>query len=101
MGAAERRKLATAPALGSVLLPCSAMSASTRRRSRTAYLAGLAEKSTWLSRLEALAEDHDFLLQGDVFTKSQIEGYIELKEEENTLYEHTPHPVEFGMYYSC
>ena len=27
------------------------------RRSRTAYLAGLAEKSTWLSRLEALAED--------------------------------------------
>ena len=45
--------------------------------------------------------DHDFLLAGDVFTKDQIDGYIELKMEEIETYEHTPHPVEFGMYYSC
>ncbi len=51
--------------------------------------------------LECLASDHDFLLAGDVFTKDQIEGYIGLKMEEVELYEHTPHPVEFGMYYSC
>jgi len=51
--------------------------------------------------LDALAADHDFLLAGDVFTKDQIEGYIELKMEEVEHYEHTPHPVEFGMYYSC
>ncbi|ATG35943.1 MULTISPECIES: type I glutamate--ammonia ligase [Phaeobacter] len=51
--------------------------------------------------LEALAGDHDFLLQGDVFTKDQIEGYIALKMEEVETYEHTPHPVEYGMYYSC
>lgn len=51
--------------------------------------------------LDALAADHDFLLQGDVFTKDQIDGYIELKMEEVYKYEHTPHPVEFGMYYSC
>ncbi|MDP7149979.1 MAG: type I glutamate--ammonia ligase [Paracoccaceae bacterium] len=51
--------------------------------------------------LEALTADHDFLLAGDVFTKDQIEGYIDLKMEEVELYEHTPHPVEFGMYYSC
>ncbi|MQQ06895.1 type I glutamate--ammonia ligase [Epibacterium sp. SM1979] len=51
--------------------------------------------------LECLADDHDFLLQGDVFTKDQIEGYIELKMEEVELFEHTPHPVEFGLYYSC
>ncbi|MEQ9694059.1 type I glutamate--ammonia ligase [Shimia sp. SDUM112013] len=51
--------------------------------------------------LEALEADHDFLLAGDVFTKDQIEGYIGLKMEEVELYEHTPHPVEFGMYYSC
>ncbi len=51
--------------------------------------------------LEALAADHDFLLAGDVFTKDQIDGYIDLKMEEIELYEHTPHPVEFGMYYSC
>ena len=51
--------------------------------------------------LDSLEADHDFLLAGDVFTKDQIEGYIELKMEEVTLYETTPHPVEFGMYYSC
>lgn len=51
--------------------------------------------------LDSLAADHDFLLAGDVFTKDQIDGYIELKMEEVETYEHTPHPVEFGMYYSC
>ena len=51
-----------------------------------------------ITELEA---DMDFLLAGDVFTKDQIEGYIELKMEEIEAYEHTPHPVEFQMYYSC
>ncbi len=51
--------------------------------------------------LEELEADMDFLLAGDVFTKDQIEGYIELKMEEIEAYEHTPHPVEFQMYYSC
>ena len=51
--------------------------------------------------LESLEADHDFLLAGDVFTKDQIEGYIALKMEEVHLFEHTPHPVEYGMYYSC
>ena len=51
--------------------------------------------------LECLAADHDFLLAGDVFTKDQIEGYLELKWEEVYAYEHTPHPMEFKMYYSC
>ena len=31
----------------------------------------------------------------------QIDGYIALKMEEVETYEHTPHPVEYGMYYSC
>ncbi len=51
--------------------------------------------------LDCLAADHDFLLAGDVFTKDQIEAYIALKMDEVHKYEHTPHPVEFGMYYSC
>jgi glutamine synthetase len=51
--------------------------------------------------LDSLAADHDFLLAGDVFTKDRIAGYIDLKMEEVELYETTPHPVEFGMYYSC
>ena len=51
--------------------------------------------------IEELEADMDFLLAGDVFTRDQIEGYIELKTEEIELYEHTPHPVEFKLYYSC
>ena len=51
--------------------------------------------------VESLEKDQDFLLQGDVFTKDQIQGYIELKWEEIYAYEHTPHPVEYKMYYSC
>jgi glutamine synthetase len=51
-----------------------------------------------LSELEA---NMDFLLAGDVFTKDQIDGYIALKMEEIETYEHTPHPVEYQMYYSC
>ena len=51
--------------------------------------------------LDALEEDHEFLLAGDVFTKSQIEGYMELKWEEVYAYEHTPHPMEYKLYYSC
>src|SRR6202034_1402175 len=48
----------------------------------------------------ALSADHDFLLKGDVFSKDQIEAYIELKWEEVYNFEHTPHPIEFQMYYS-
>jgi len=51
--------------------------------------------------LESLDADHDFLLKGDVFTKDQIEGYMELKWDEVYAYEHTPHPVEYKLYYSC
>jgi len=50
--------------------------------------------------LESLEADYDFLLAGDVFTKDQIDAYIELKMEEVIRFEHTPHPVEFDMYYS-
>ena len=51
--------------------------------------------------LECLDSDHDFLLTGDVFTREQIQGYVELKWEEVLAYEHTPHPIEYKMYYSC
>jgi glutamine synthetase len=50
--------------------------------------------------LESLAADHDFLLKGDVFSKEQIESYIELKMEDVARWEMTPSPVEFDMYYS-
>ena len=51
--------------------------------------------------LDSLLADHDFLLKGDVFTKDQIEAYVELKWDEVYRFEQTPSPVEFDMYYSA
>ena len=51
--------------------------------------------------LDELKADMGFLTAGGVFTEDQIAGHIDLKMEEVLHYEHTPHPVEFGMYYSC
>ncbi|CTQ31762.1 type I glutamate--ammonia ligase [Jannaschia rubra] len=51
--------------------------------------------------LEELEKDNEFLLAGDVFTRDQIDGYLRLKWKEVYAYEHTPHPVEYQMYYSC
>jgi len=50
--------------------------------------------------LEALDADREFLTKGDVFTDDQIDAYMALKWEEVYNFEHTPHPVEFKMYYS-
>jgi glutamine synthetase len=50
--------------------------------------------------LAALDADRAFLTAGDVFTDDQISAYIDLKMEEVHRFEHTPHPVEFAMYYS-
>ena len=51
--------------------------------------------------MESLDRDRDFLKQGGVFTDDQIDAYISLKFEEIYKLEHTPHPMEFEMYYSC
>ncbi|MCG8593357.1 MAG: type I glutamate--ammonia ligase [Kiloniellales bacterium] len=50
--------------------------------------------------MEALIDDHEFLLAGDVFTKDQLDAYMELRWEEIYAFEHAPHPIEFQMYYS-
>jgi glutamine synthetase len=50
--------------------------------------------------LEELDADRDFLKAGGVFDDDQIDAYIELKMQEVIRFEHTPHPVEFDMYYS-
>ena len=51
--------------------------------------------------MENLDRDRKFLTQGEVFTDDQIDAYIALKFEEIYKLEHTPHPIEFDMYYSC
>ena len=50
--------------------------------------------------LEALDADREFLKKGDVFPDDLIDGYIALKWNEVFALEHTPHPVEYAMYYS-
>ena len=50
--------------------------------------------------MESLDKDRAFLTKGGVFTDDQIDGYISLKFEEIYKLEHTPHPIEFEMYYS-
>ncbi len=50
--------------------------------------------------LEALDVDRAFLKKGDVFTDDQIDAYIALKMEEVESFEHTPHPIEYQLYYS-
>ena len=50
--------------------------------------------------MESLDTDREFLKQGNVFTDDQIDAYIALKFEEIYNLEHTPHPIEFQMYYS-
>ena len=51
--------------------------------------------------MESLDKDRKFLTQSNVFTDDQIDAYISLKFEEIHNFEHTPHPMEFQMYYSC
>jgi len=50
--------------------------------------------------LDALEKDHEFLLKGDVFTRSMIDRWISYKrEKEITPLRLRPHPLEFSMYY--
>ncbi len=50
--------------------------------------------------LDALEKDHTFLTQGDVFSQGMIEAYIAMKMDEVKLYETSPHPVEYKLYFS-
>lgn len=50
--------------------------------------------------LQALAEDHEYLLKGDVFTEDVINTWIKYKmEKEVKPMALQPHPYEFSLYY--
>ena len=55
---------------------------------------------TLAESIDALRNDHDFLLAGGVFSESLIEAYIEGKEEEILALSLQPAPIEYEMYYS-
>ena len=49
--------------------------------------------------LHALAEDHEFLLKGDVFTTDFLEMWVSHKRKEHDALRLRPHPYEFFLYY--
>ena len=50
--------------------------------------------------LEALEQDHEFLLQGEVFTDDVIETWVQFKRTEEVYAVRVrPHPYEFALYY--
>ena len=50
--------------------------------------------------IDALEENHDFLLRGDVFTEDLIRIYIDYKRANEVDYMRLrPHPGEFSLYY--
>jgi glutamine synthetase len=50
--------------------------------------------------LQALENDYEFLLKGDVFSQRLIDRWIEYKRErEIQPLRLRPHPLEFAMYY--
>ena len=52
--------------------------------------------------LDALEADHDFMLDGDVFTPDLIETYVAYKREhEVDAVALRPHPYEFHLYYDA
>ncbi len=52
--------------------------------------------------LDALENDHDFLLKGDVYTPDVIQTWIKYKREnEVDPVRLRPHPYEFFLYYDC
>ncbi|MCL4541806.1 MAG: glutamine synthetase, partial [Chloroflexi bacterium] len=52
--------------------------------------------------LAALKADHDYLLDGNVFTKDLIDTYIEYKTTvELDEFRLRPTPYEFYLYFDC
>ncbi|HEC83316.1 MAG TPA: hypothetical protein ENI46_02370, partial [Firmicutes bacterium] len=51
--------------------------------------------------LEALREDHEFLLRGDVFSPDVIESWIDVKTREIREISRHPHPLEIQLYLDC
>jgi glutamine synthetase len=61
--------------------------------------AQIAQVPTSLDRvLDALEEDHEFLLAGDVFTPDLLEAYVAHKRAELDEVRLRPHPWEFALY---
>lgn len=56
--------------------------------------------TTLAHAVEALEQDHDFLLAGGVFTEDLLENWINLKKKEVAQIQIRPTPYEFELYYN-
>ena len=56
--------------------------------------------STLEEALDALREDHDYLLAGDVFNTELLDSWITEKMKEVVAVRNRPHPFEMNLYYS-
>jgi glutamine synthetase len=50
--------------------------------------------------LEALQEDHEYLMAGGVFNRELIDSWVEEKTKEVVAVRNRPHPFEMNLYYS-
>jgi glutamine synthetase len=50
--------------------------------------------------LDALGEDHDFLLRGGIFTKELLDQWVTVKRRETKSIATMPHPYEYKMYFN-
>jgi len=55
--------------------------------------------STLAAVVDRLEQDHDYLLEGGVFTEDLIEMWVGLKRDEIDAIRLRPHPFEFDLYY--
>jgi len=51
--------------------------------------------------LDALEDDHSFLLEGGVFTTDVLEHFVELKRAQSDEVRLRPTPLEFALYYDA
>ena len=50
--------------------------------------------------LDALLEDHDYLMAGGVFNRELIDSWIREKTKEVVAVRNRPHPFEMNLYYN-
>ena len=51
--------------------------------------------------LDALEDDHSFLLEDDVFTTDVLEHYVDFKRSQSDEVRLRPAPIEFALYYDA
>ncbi|NKI19979.1 type I glutamate--ammonia ligase [Paenibacillus dendritiformis] len=57
--------------------------------------------ATMEEALDALMADHEFLLEGGVFTREFIDNYVSIKRKEAQSVAIRIHPQEYSLYFDC